>query len=350
MNELGCCGIQGIWKRGGAALCMRPRDLSRPRDLRGHPTVDQTSGSMAELFSYSNLVHAVSGAAGSVTAMTVFFPLETARTRLQVDEERRAANAFVALSDIVREEGWTSLYRGLAPVLTGVCCSNFVYFYTFNGLKAVVKHHSIPVSALTDLLMASVAGIVNVVTTTPLWVVNMRMKLQGAKLKSNAKIGARPYTGVLDGLVCVAQQEGIGALWSSVGASLLLVCNPSIQFMIYESLKRIILRDNDTVSASKIFAIGALAKAVATIVTYPLQISQARLRAGLSQSSNRRSQWHIFTRTFNCLQEIVRKHGFAGIYKGLETKLWQTVLTAALMFLCYEKIARFIFSIMGIKK
>ena len=67
MNELGCCGIQGIWKRGGAALCMRPRDLSRPRDLRGHPTVDQTSGSMAELFSYSNLVHAVSGAAVSAS-------------------------------------------------------------------------------------------------------------------------------------------------------------------------------------------------------------------------------------------------------------------------------------------
>ena len=54
-------------------------------------------------------------------------------------------------------------------------------------------------------------------TTTPLWVVNMRMKLQGAKLKSNAKIGARPYTGVLGG--CAVQLM----CWSNIVQSI-LVC------------------------------------------------------------------------------------------------------------------------------
>lgn len=44
-----------------------------------------------------------------------------------------------------------------------------------------------------------------------------------------------------------------------------------------------------------------------------------------------------------------RSEGFLGLYRGMEAKLVQTVLTAALMFLCYEKIAAFIFRIMGIK-
>ena len=35
------------------------------------------------------------------------------------------------------------------------------------------------------------------------------------------------------------------------------------------------------------------------------------------------------------------------MYKGLEAKLTQTVLMSALMFLTYEKIAAFVFSIMG---
>lgn len=35
-----------------------------------------------------------------------------------------------------------------------------------------------------------------------------------------------------------------------------------------------------------------------------------------------------------------------GMYKGLEAKLLQTVLTAALMFVAYEKIAAFIFRIL----
>lgn len=37
-----------------------------------------------------------------------------------------------------------------------------------------------------------------------------------------------------------------------------------------------------------------------------------------------------------------------GLFKGLEAKLLQTVLTAALMFLLYEKISSFTFRVMGL--
>jgi adenine nucleotide transporter 17 len=187
--------------------------------------------------------------------MTVFFPLETARTRLQVDEDRRATSTAAALADIVKEEGWTALYRGIGPVLTSVCCSNFVYFYTVYGLKAALRSHGIEISALKDLLMASIAGAVNVVTTTPLWVVNMRLKLQGAKFKSQTGTAAtrqgRHYTGILDGLVKITSEEGITSLWSSTIASLMLVSNPSIQFMVYEKLKRVCKRRYKTVGKPK---------------------------------------------------------------------------------------------------
>ena len=39
-------------------------------------------------------------------------------------------------------------------------------------------------------------------------------------------------------------------------------------------------------------------------------------------------------------------HGLLGVYKGLEAKLTQTILMAALMFLTYEKIASNVFRIM----
>ena len=45
-----------------------------------------------------------------------------------------------------------------------------------------------------------------------------------------------------------------------------------------------------------------------------------------------------------------RKHGFLGLYKGLEAKLLQTVLTAALMFVVYEKITTATFKVMRINK
>jgi len=41
-----------------------------------------------------------------------------------------------------------------------------------------------------------------------------------------------------------------------------------------------------------------------------------------------------------------REQGVKGLYKGLEAKLLQTVSTAALMFVAYEKIAAFIFRLL----
>lgn len=41
-----------------------------------------------------------------------------------------------------------------------------------------------------------------------------------------------------------------------------------------------------------------------------------------------------------------RKEGPSGLFKGMESKLLQTVLTTALMFMCYEKISAGVFRIM----
>jgi adenine nucleotide transporter 17 len=50
--------------------------------------------------------------------------------------------------------------------------------------------------------------------------------------------------------------------------------------------------------------------------------------------------------TINCLRNIVRNEGgFPGLYKGLQSKLLQTVSTAAFMFLTYEKTVQLITSL-----
>ena len=72
-----------------------------------------------------------------------------------VEEGRRADSTAAVLAELVGEEGLPTLYRGIGPVLQSLFCSNFVYFYTFHGLKRlVVGEHSAP----KDLLMAMTAG------------------------------------------------------------------------------------------------------------------------------------------------------------------------------------------------
>lgn len=113
--------------------------------------------------------------------MSVFYPLDTARYRLQSElenlvieehkinsilflvedpQKRQALSTLQLIKQLIREEGVATLYRGMIPVLQSLCISNFVYFYTFHSLKALSSSSN--QSAVRDLLLGSVSGIVNV--------------------------------------------------------------------------------------------------------------------------------------------------------------------------------------------
>lgn len=222
------------------------------------------------------------------------------------------------LIKLANEEGMESLYKGLCPVLQSLSVSNFVYFYTFHALRKVATSNS---SAMQDLMFGMLAGSINVLLTSPLWVVNTRMKLE-----------KNTYSNLFEGLCDIFKKEGMTGLWSGTLPSLLLVSNPAIQFMVYESLKRKLITKGyfDSFTA---FLIGALAKAIATTLTYPLQLVQSRLRAGTSLKPLFRD---TKTKPFT-------------LFRGLEAKLLQTVMTAALMFLIYEKVVRLVLTIMRIR-
>ncbi|OWR48464.1 peroxisomal membrane protein PMP34 [Danaus plexippus] len=273
----------------------------------------------SSLLSYETLTHAIAGATGSVVGMAAFYPLDTIRSRLQVDDTKKLhGTTLELLIKLTKEEGIEALYHGLGPVLQSLSVSNFVYFYVFHSLRRV---SSASPSAARDLLIGMVAGSVNVLLTSPLWVVNTRMKLE-----------KNSYSSLFEGLLTLFQKEGVKGLWSGTLPSLLLVSNPAIQFMVYESLKRKIMARGkfDIYSA---FAVGAVAKGIATTLTYPLQLFQSRLRAGTSLKP---------------LFKDIKKHP-ATLFRGLEAKLLQTIMTAALMFLIYEKVFRLVLTIMRVK-
>ncbi|XP_030816526.1 peroxisomal membrane protein PMP34 [Camarhynchus parvulus] len=311
------------------------------------PEPQPRAAAMPSVASYESLVHAVSGAVGSMTAMTVFFPLDTARLRLQVDEKRKSKTTPAVLLEIIKEEGLLAPYRGWFPVISSLCCSNFVYFYTFNSLKAlwVKGQHS---TTGKDLVLGVVAGVVNVLLTTPLWVVNTRLKLQGAKFR-NEDIVPTNYRGIIDAFHQIVRDEGVLALWNGTFPSLLLVFNPAIQFMFYEGFKRKLLKKQLQLTSLDAFVIGAIAKAVATTLTYPLQTVQSILRFGRHRLNPENRTLGSLRNVLYLLQQRVRRFGLVGLYKGLEAKLLQTVLTAALMFLVYEKLTAATFTVMGLK-
>jgi adenine nucleotide transporter 17 len=160
----------------------------------------------------------------------------------------------------------------------------------------------------------------------------------------------------------IVQTEGWTQLWSGTWASLLLVSNPVIQFFAYEQLKNSLLQlrhkqglRGTALKPLDAFLMGALAKAISTVLTYPLQLTQTVLRVQ-KQAQESQSQTIIssssqpssttdtttmkYKNTFDCLRKIYRRQGLEGWFSGMQTKLLQTVLTAAFTFLTYEQIIK----------
>lgn len=339
-----------------------------------------------------DVVHAVSGAVGSALSISVLYPLETVRTRLQVGAAAspssgssaagggaRSSSSLRIVRDIGAAEGLRGLYRGWFSLVVALMALNFVYFYCFiaskrwtsgmfGGAGSVVEGGGGSVNAtLVDLMAGYLAGVVAVLITGPLWLgecrviyyryctmtwnhfptfvanrtnvaVNTRLKLQGVSMRRAGNIGGgskqgtrQQYTGIFDCLRKVANDEGIGALWQGTFTSIILALNPAIQFGVYEALKRhnLILGTIDDGIGNDGGSLGPfvnsfLAKFIATIVTYPIQVLQTRDRAGIrrdevsSQKSN-----------------VIR-----GLFRGLDAKLLQTCLTSGIMFVSYEKLVR----------
>jgi adenine nucleotide transporter 17 len=91
-----------------------------------------------------------------------------------------------------------------------------------------------------------------------------------------------PYKGMLDGLYRCGKEEGISGLWKGVTTNLILVSNPTVHYFIYDRLKiwaaALVEVRGKPLGSGEIFLMGAIAKCVATVLTYPIQVAQAQLR------------------------------------------------------------------------
>jgi adenine nucleotide transporter 17 len=239
-----------------------------------------------------SLTNAVAGGLASIIAFSLVYPLDQLRTFQQVEGADRDAleageqcpavtswyavtrRIWVAINVLVEKHGVGVLYRGLRPMLLSMGTSNFVYFYAHSLLSGMLQQYKRrtgrDLGYLGQLSVNSMAGVINVLATTPLWTASVRAKLSSDREAQN----------VLQVLGSIYRREGVAGLWSGTVPSLFLVCNPAIQFLLYGVFKTqaLALRkvvpgaEAPTLSSAEAFLFGAAAKGAATVISYPLQV------------------------------------------------------------------------------
>ncbi|KAL9402404.1 hypothetical protein Peur_006253 [Populus x canadensis] len=292
------------------------------------------------------LINGLAGAGGGIIAQLITYPLQTVNTRQQTERDvKRQKRKHGTIEQMCQNEGWGRLYSGLAPSVVGAACSQGVYYYFYQVFRdraeAIAREQKMngigdgSVGMLSSLVVAALAGGTNVLLTNPIWVVVTRMQThrKNSKKSQLSHSSIAPAEKVLDPIepppyrTGHATQElydeaGIWGFWKGVFPTLIM---------------------GDTgVGALEIFLLGALAKLGATVVTYPLLVVKSRLQAKQITTGDKRHHYEALNYfcTLDAILKMIRYEGFHGFYKGMSTKIVQSVLAAAVLFMMKEELVR----------
>ncbi|KAK4371046.1 hypothetical protein RND71_010521 [Anisodus tanguticus] len=339
----------------------------------------------------SALANGLAGAGGGIIAQIITYPLQTVNTRQQTERVARQGcdsrgSALFQILQVVRSEGLSGLYSGLKPSLLGTAVSQGVYYYFYqlfkNRAEAIASANKKrgrgdgSVGMLSWLVVAALAGSLNVLLTNPIWCLVTRMqthtqaerKIVEAKRETLLKEASQnvlsaislevqlaeldsskphPY-GTFQAAWEVYNESGVRGFWKGVIPALIMVSNPSIQFMIYESLSKRLRTKRaakKNITAFEVFVIGAIAKLGATVCTYPLLVVKSRLQAKQEISGNVSLR---YSGTVDAIIKMIRYEGFRSFYQGMRTKIVQSVFAASVLFMVKEELVK-VYAIMSNK-
>ncbi|KAF8719862.1 hypothetical protein HU200_024623 [Digitaria exilis] len=301
---------------------------------------------------WESLAEATSGAIGSLVSTTVLYPLDTCKSKFQAElQTHHGAHKYRNLSDVfweaIRKRQLLSLYQGLNTKNVQSFISSFFYFYGYSYFKRLYleKSGAKSIGTTANLLVAAAAGACTVIVTQPLDTAASRMQTSafGKSKGLRETLAEGTWMEAFDGL----------------GISLILTCNPSIQYTAFDQLKqRIIQRqrrknggsaeDNSRValSAFSAFLLGAVSKSIATVLTYPLIRCKVMIQAADPDEDDdnepqRPSKPRAPKTMLGALHAIWSKEGIPGFFKGLHAQILKTVLSSALLLMIKEKISKF---------
>ena len=348
---------------------------------------------------------------------------------------------FSACRTIVREEGLRGWFRGYSTAIVIVPIFWSCYFPIYTELKGVYARKlsgsggggggggggeggegggAATEGPLVHALAAATAGAFVDVVTNPLWVIRTRLQTQwlyrpgagagatalapsaaaapaaaasaapaaaaAAAAAAPAAAAPRPqramYSGMLDAATQMLRNEGPGAFFKGLSASLLGCSHVAVQFPVYEELRaRLRARrllatsaaaaaagerqlalaaarqsegarsggevvveveeeEEEELSTVEILIASTASKLVASTATYPHEVVRTRLQDQQTTIGGRQQ----YTGLVDCVRSIVRDEGVRGLYRGLSVNIVRAAPACAITFVSFEHVKSWLFA------
>jgi len=328
----------------------------------------------------AGVTRAIAGLSAGCLSTLALHPFDLIKTRYQATDLHGKQGAFSyrtitnAVATIVREEGLRNgLYRGALPAVVGSSLSWGIYFESYQRAKMLVallgqrvkSEYLSQRGSINHLISGTIAGIITVLLTNPIWLLKTRMQLErGSKDNFKGAELSQNQGGVFSTMQSVWRDEGLRGFYRGIGPSMFLVTHGAIQFAVYEKIRLSLLRRRfmaklsrseelenelerslDSISlrnsagqAERLSVIESLiaataSKVIASLVTYPLQVARTRMQ-------QRGADPVAYGSMIRALRTIYMRNSFRGLYRGIVANLLRVAPSSAITFMCYEQISQ----------
>lgn len=263
----------------------------------------------------------VFGGLASVIAESGTFPIDTTKTRLQVQgqvidathHQLRYRGMTHAILTICQEEGVTALYSGLAPAVLRQATYGTIKFGIYHSLKRRIFKDPKDEKLLPNIGCGVIAGVVSSSIANPTDVLKVRMQ---------TRTGEFGQKGLMHCFLSIARNEGVRGLWRGVGptanraAVVVGVELPAYDFSKKHLIRTGMFKDNVVTH----FLASFLAGLVGALASNPIDVVKTRLmnqrNLKLTAGGVGAAAPAIYTSSLHCLLQTYRTEGFLALYKG----------------------------------
>lgn len=171
-------------------------------------TADGTTSVLGQILksTYNFACGSVAGAIGA----TAVYPIDLVKTRMQ--NQRKVASGEIlykhsvdCFRKVIRNEGFTGLYRGLLPQLVGVAPEKAIKLTMNDLMRGLLTQRDGSISLVAECISGGFAGGSQVIFTNPLEIVKIRLQVQGEA----AQVAGTPRVGA----VAIVRELGVRGLY-----------------------------------------------------------------------------------------------------------------------------------------
>ncbi|KAJ0105747.1 hypothetical protein Patl1_17726 [Pistacia atlantica] len=293
-------------------------------------------------FALAKREHAFAGAMAGIFVSLCLHPVDTIKTVIQTCRAEQKSICYIGRS-IVSERGLTGLYRGIASNIASSAPISAVYAFTYESVKgALLPHFPKEFHSLAHCIAGGCASVATSFIFTP-----------SEHIKQQMQVGSH-YHNCWNALIGIIKKGGLPSLYAGWGAVLCrnvphsiikvinLICLFGLRshavyleskFYTYESLKQMMspsLHFSAQPSTIQTLVCGGLAGSTAALFTTPFDVVKTRLQTQIPGSISQ------YNSVYHALQEIGKREGLKGLYRGLIPRLVMYMSQGAIFFGSYE--------------